>query len=177
MKNYFKLLTIFLLLLSYSLFSQQENLDIFSIARSGSLTDLKTILEKKPESIDQKNMSGYTPLILACYSGNNEVAKYIIDKSNNIDLSNGYGTALMASVVKGNEELVTYLLSNKADVNISDDNGTTALHYAVIFNLEKIAEKLINSGAKYNLKDNRGNTAKDYATLKNNQKILTLFKN
>ncbi|SNR15441.1 ankyrin repeat domain-containing protein [Tenacibaculum jejuense] len=177
MKNYLKL-SIALLLFSYiNLFSQESNKDIFSIARSGSITDLKNILEEKPELIDQKNMAGYTPLILACYSGNNEVAKYIVDKSNNINLNNGYGTALMAAVVKGNKELVSYLLSKKADVNVYDANGTTALHYAVIFNLNPIAEELVNAGAKYDIKDNRGNTAKDYAVLKKNQKLLTLFKN
>lgn len=176
MKNYRILQFTLFLLLSISSYSQEENKDIFSVARSGSLVEMKKILKEKPELIDKKNMAGYTPLILACYSGNNDVAKYIVDKSSNINLNNGYGTALMASVVKKNEELVTYLLSHEADVNISDSNGTTALHYAVIFNLNQIAEKLIKSGAKYDIKDNRGNTAKDYATLKNNQKLLTLFK-
>ena len=159
MKNYIVIQFTFLLFLNFASFSQVDKTDIFSIARSGSLTDLKEILEDKPELIDQKNLAGYTPLILACYSGNNQVAKYIVDRTNTINLNNGYGTALMASVVKANEELVNYLLEHDADVNVSDANGTTALHYAVIFNKSSIAEKLIKSNARFDLKDNRGNTA------------------
>ncbi len=165
-----------LLLNMYVVFSQKSNSDIFQIAKTGSLSELKSLLESNPKLVDQTNEAGYTPLILSCYNGNKEVAMYMIDKSKNINLNNGYGTALMAATVKGNYELVEYLLEKKADTNIADSNGTTALHYAIIFNLENIAELLVKSGAKYDLKDNRGNSAKDYAILKKNKKLLTLFK-
>lgn len=177
MKNYYFIICVFFFFSTlFSSFSQESKSDIFDIARSGTLMELKELLSKNPKSIDEKNKSGYTPLILACYNENDVVAKYIIDNCNDVNLNSGYGTALMAATIKKNEYLVDYLLKKKADVNISDANGTTALHYAIIFNLNSIAEKLIKAGAKYNLKDSRGNTAKDYAILKNKSELLILFK-
>lgn len=157
-------------------YGQENNKDIFEIARSGSLDDFKGLVKGDMKLLDQKSNTGYTPLILACYNGNEKVAMYIADNTEDINLNNGYGTALMAATFKGNTTLVKYLLKKKANTNITDANGTTALHYAVTFNLENIAELLVKSGAKYNLKDNRGNSAKDYALLKKNERLLTLFK-
>lgn len=174
--NYYLIILISFVLLPFSIVSQEKTTTIFDIARTGSLSEIKEFKKENPKAIDSKNDSGYTPLILACYNGNNEVAKYIIDNCKDVNLNNGYGTALMAATIKGNIELVNYLLKKDADTNIADSNGTTALHYAVIFNLDDIAEALVKSGAKYNLKDNRGNTAKDYALLKNKKRLLTLFK-
>lgn len=149
---------------------------IFNIARSGSIQELKELLKIHPFSIDMPNEAGYNALTLACYNSNNEVAKYIVENTKDINANNGYGTALMAATVKGNVELVEYLVQHNADVNISDTNGKTALHYAVVFNSYEIVKFLIKSGAELDLTDNRRNTAKDYAKLKSNKKILTLFK-
>ncbi len=156
-------------------FSQQKNSQLFDIARHGSLQELKEVLNDRPLQIDTPNARGYTPLMLACYYSNVEVAKHLIDHLQSLDTNSGYGTALMAATVKGNNDLVIYLLEHGANPNITDGNGTTALHYAVMFNLEIIASKLIDAGAKSDLEDNRGNTAKDYALIKNNKKLLTLF--
>lgn len=180
MKRFIKTVPIFItffIFLNFSLlYSQEKSADIFQIARNGSVTELKQILKQDPLAINKTNLSGYTPLILACYNGNDQVAKYLVENDADIDLNNGYGTALMAATIKGNAALVTFLLKHKANVNLSDTNGTTALHYAVIFNLDEIAELLYKAGAKYDIKDGRGNTAKDYALLKNKTKLVTLFK-
>jgi len=171
-------LLVLLLLLVNSfqiVFAQDENKTVFQLARSGNLEDFKAMIKKKPALIDAQNEQGYSPLILACYNGNDKVAEYIINHCKDINFNNGYGTALMAATIKGNLHLVNYLLEKKADVNLTDSNGTTALHYAVIFNLDAIAKQLIKSGAKYNLKDNRGKTAKDYAVLKNKTTLLNLL--
>lgn len=166
-----------LLFMSISGIAQENKANqIFDIARKGTLHELKELLQSYPLAIDMPNDAGYNALTLACYNSNNEVAKYIVEQTKNINANNGYGTALMAATVKGNIELVEYLIQHNADMNISDANGKTALHYAVVFNSYEIVEFLIKAGAKFDLKDNRGNTAKDYAKLKSNKKILTLFK-
>lgn len=172
-----KKMTLLLLFVSVSGLTQENRAnEIFDIARNGSLQELKELLKVHPLSIDMPNEAGYNALTLACYNSNNEVAKYIVEKTKDINANNGYGTALMAATVKGNMELVEYLVQHNADMNVFDTNGKTALHYAVVFNSYEIVEFLIKSGAKLDLRDNRGNTAKDYAKLKSNKRILTLFK-
>ena len=124
---------IFILLIGTFFNLNAQEVNIFDIAREGSLVQLKKVIEKDTNVINKINKSGYSPLTLACYYGNNEVAKYLIENIKDINSNSGYGTALMAAVVKKNVELTRFLLEHKADPNIADSNGTTAMHYAVIF--------------------------------------------
>ena len=179
-KNYFtilKKLSFILLISVYTLngFSQEKS--IFDIARNGSLTELKKAVKKDPEIINKVSKEGYTPLTLSCYSGNNDVAKYLIENVKNINAKSGYGTPLMAAVVKNNLKLTALLIKHKAEINATDPNGTSALHYAVMFGLEDITKLLVNAKANTKLKDNRGNSAIDYAKIKGNLNIIKLLNN
>lgn len=169
-----KFITI-LFLSSVALIHAQE--DVFTIARSGSKAQMAEIYTRTPEVINSKNDTGYTPFLLACYNGNVEVVAFLVDKVESINGVSTYGTPLMAAVYKKDEKIIDILLKNKVDVNKTDANGTTALHYATLFNNTSIAEKLIHAGAKANMKDGSGKTALDYAVNYNNQKIISLIKN
>ncbi|WP_321540413.1 ankyrin repeat domain-containing protein [Flavobacterium piscinae] len=50
--------------------------DVFEISRDGSLAELKELIKKEPNCINELNENGYTPLILACYRGNNELVRF-----------------------------------------------------------------------------------------------------
>lgn len=179
-KNYLTILKkiFFVFLVSiYTLNSFSQENSIFDIARSGSLVELKEAVKKDPEIINKVSKEGYTPLTLSCYSGNTDVAKYLIQNVKNINAKSGYGTPLMAAVVKNNVELTDLLIKNKAEINTVDPNGTSALHYAVMFGLEKITKLLVAAKANATLKDNRGNTAIDYAKIKGNLTIIKLLNN
>jgi ankyrin repeat protein len=149
---------------------------IFDVCRSGSLEDIKKLYNKNVNSVNEKNNKGYTPLILACYHGNEPVVSFLVDKVTDINGSSEYGTPLMAAVVKGNTAITKLLLNKNAKTNIADANGTTALHYATLFKQTEIAQLLVNAGAKYDLKDGNGKSAYDYAKINNNQELLTFFK-
>lgn len=156
-------------------FSQEKS--IFDIARNGSLLELKAAVKNNPDIINKVSKEGYTPLTLSCYSGNNEVAKYLINNVKSLNVKSGYGTPLMAAVVKNNTELATLLIKKKANINATDPNGTSALHYAVMFDLEDITKLLVLANANTTLKDNRGNSAMDYAKIKGNSKIIEILNN
>lgn len=169
-----KFITI-LFLLSVALIHAQEN--VFDVARSGSKAQIAKIYKETPALINSKNDAGYTPFLLACYHGNVEVVAFLVDKVESINGVSTYGTPLMAAVYKRDEKIIDILLKHNVDVNKTDTNGTTALHYATLFNNTSIAEKLIHAGAKANKKDGSGKTALDYAVNYKNQKIITLIKN
>ena len=149
--------------------------DIFDIARSGTMDELKTFNELHPNSLNIENNQGYTPLMLAAYHGNIETATYLVNHGADLNGESKYGTPLMAAAIKGNAEIVRLLLSQGADLNKSDSNGTTALLYASIFSLNEIAELLLKGGADSKLKDIKGNTALDYAILTQNETLIKLL--
>lgn len=151
--------------------------NIFDISRKGTLDDIVKIYNSNPEVIHQTNESGYTPLILACYYSNEKIAEFLIDKIDDINGTSDYGTPLMAAVVKGNYNIVKMLLEKNADTNIADANGTTALHYAVMFKNYDLIKLLLEANADLNKKDNRGQSALDYATIYNDKKLNNLLNN
>lgn len=164
---------LFILLHSLNVFSQK---DIFNVARTGTVDEIKALMKANPNCINEVSHEGYSPLLLACYRGNEEVAHFLMKEVKNIDIVSGMGTALMAATVKGNASIVKKLLENKANPNASDSNGTTALIYASIFKNYEIADFLIKAKADPNAKDNRGNSAIDYAILANDDKLIQILK-
>ncbi len=164
-----------LLLIAYSqVFSQS---DIFDASRQGNLNEVISIYSINPDAVNFTNSEGYSPLILACYHGNKEVVKFLIDKVQSINSTSSYGTPLMAAIVKGNIEIIEMLLSRNAATNVADVNGTTAMHYAVLFKNYEAIKLLIEANADLEIKDNRGQSALDYAANYNDKKLNNLLKN
>lgn len=155
----------------------QEAINVFDIARKGTVEQVKAVLKINQNAFHVLNEDGYSPLVLATYRGNNEVAKLLIDSGSYINVSTKMGTPLMAAIVKDNNEIAQLLLEKKADVNTTDANGTTALIYAVQFKNYDIARLLIKADADYITKDKKGNSALDYAILADDDKLIEILKN
>lgn len=151
--------------------------DIFDAARNGQLNEVISVYSKNPNVINLRNSEGYSPLILACYHGNKEVVEFLVDKVNDINGTSDYGSPLMAAVVKGDIEIIEILLSRKASTNIADVNGTTAIHYAVMFKNYEVIKLLMEANADLQMKDKRGQSALDYAAIYNDKKLNNLLKN
>lgn len=165
-----------LFLVTVQFVTAQTSMDIFDIARKGTAAQAIEAVKKQPNIFDSVNKDEYTPLILACYRGNTEVAKVILDHKTNINQNSPMGTALMAATVKGNTEMVQLLLANKADTNIYDTNQNSALLYAVMFKNHRIAQMLIKAKADVNHQDLRGHSALDYAVLANDDQMIQILK-
>ncbi|UZO80787.1 ankyrin repeat domain-containing protein [Aquimarina sp. ERC-38] len=169
---------VLLTLFFFSFFSlSQSQSAVFDVARSGSLEDIEKLYRENPEVIDSVNDSGYTPLILAAYRGNQEVASFLAKRCTTIDYISGDGTALMAAAVKGDHFITEKILENKADPNITDTKNTTALHYAVMFGHVGIVELLLEAGAVTSIKDASGSTVHVHASRLQNEAILELLNN
>jgi ankyrin repeat protein len=154
----------------------QEKLDVFEVARKGTVDNAKELLKANSNAFNVINEDGYTPLILACYRGNNEVAKFLIANNSDINYKSKMGSALMAATAKGNLEVVKMLLENNANPDITDTNGMTALLYAVNFKNYDLVKLLVKYKSNLEAKDNRGYNALDYAILANDDKLIELLK-
>jgi ankyrin repeat protein len=85
-------------------------------------------------------------------------------------------TPLMSAIAYSSEEKIKQLIALGADVNmIREDNGMTALMYAVQCSETKLIEFLINSGANVDAQDYDGRTALMYAARSSRKAIVQLL--
>ncbi len=120
---------------------------------------------------------GFSPLILASYRGNFEVAKYLITIVKDVNYQSPEGTALMAAVMRNNMELIQLLIHKKANLDLTSKTGVTALMLAIQFKKIEVIQILLLNKANKLLKDNEGKTAFEYAVNTNNDTIIQLIKN
>lgn len=157
--------------------AQNQARSIFDIARNGTVEEVKELMKQNPDVINQTNENGFSPLILACYRGNVEVADFLIDNVKDVNYKSQEGTALAGLSVKYNKRLVEHLLKKNADPNIADATGATPLFWAVKFGNKELTELLLKYKADKSRKDSMGMTPFEYALQTNNKEIINLLKN
>ncbi|SHH43395.1 ankyrin repeat domain-containing protein [Winogradskyella jejuensis] len=169
-----KKVCLFILFLScVTLLTAQQN--IFDACRQGDLDTVIKIYTIDENSINIQEETGYTPLVLACYYGHENIVEFLVDKVKSLNDKTSYGSPLMAATVKGYDNIVDILLANKVDPNITDEQGVTAAHYAVLFKNYDIVEKLVNANADFTIKNNVDKSALDYALSHNDEKLNKLL--
>ena len=89
--------------------------DVFDCARTGTARRNGSLLHYNPKLVDALNDRGSSPLTLAAYYNNLEVANYLINKVDNINGNSKDGTPLMAAVVKGHIEIAKAFVEAGAD--------------------------------------------------------------
>jgi ankyrin repeat protein len=167
------LINITFLLLPFLGISQEKN--IFDIARKGTLHEIENAYKKNPELINSVDERKSSPLILASYRGNTEVALFLADKVKDVNYNSGMGTALMAAVMADNIAIIEKLIAVKADLNKTDASGKTALIHATFFSKTPIVKMLLKAGADKTIKDADGRIAIDYANFNKNTELVILL--
>lgn len=154
----------------------QPTTDFFQQTKNGNVQAVEQLVKENPNWINQKNENGFTALILAAYTGKDEMVKCLVEHGGNIDFNTEMGTALMAAVVKGNLKIAHYLLKNKANPNLFDANGVTALMYAVQFKNVEMVALLLKHNADKLQQDHKKKTAFEYAVFIGDERIINLLK-
>jgi uncharacterized protein len=128
-----KLLILFVAVASALNSASAQTLNLFTAARSNDVNLTKTLLDAKAD-VNQTDDKGYTPLILATYNDNFEVAQLLLKHGANTEIKDHSArTALMGASFKGNEREVKLLLDNGANASAADSKGLTSMMYAVMF--------------------------------------------
>ena len=110
-----------------------ESANLFIAARTNDVVGARALLANKAD-VNQQDEKGYTPLIIATYNGNYDVAQFLLDHGAATEKKDTSGrTALMGVSFKGEDREVELLLKYGADPNAKDAHGMTSMMYAVMF--------------------------------------------
>ncbi|MFW9976711.1 MAG: ankyrin repeat domain-containing protein [Candidatus Thorarchaeota archaeon] len=122
-------------------------LPILWAALRGHFDIVKHLVENGAD-IDGKNHADWTALMQASMEGHLDIVKYLVEKGAEVNARTFVsGTALMFSSGNGHIEVVKFLLANGADITIQidgteDDDGMTALDYAIQYGRPEVAKIL-----------------------------------
>ncbi|MEI0603013.1 ankyrin repeat domain-containing protein [Brachyspira alvinipulli] len=111
---------------------------------------------------------------------NNDIKRLIRDNRNNIDYKirdNDSKTLLMYAVFNGDKEIIKEIASHSDNIDDIDNNGRTALHWAVYYNKYDAVAALIELGAKTNIKDDYSLTPLDIAQYEGYKDIYEYLSN
>ncbi len=149
--------------------------DIFAAARTGDVKRMEALFKIKADTINTKNESGFTPLIIACYRNQVGAAKFLLNHKADVNATSPEGPVILGACYKGNLELTTLLINYKADVNTKNEAGTTALMYAALSGNVDLVKLLLKHGAKKNAEEKSGKTALSYAKMNGSKEVINLL--
>lgn len=148
--------------------------DLHDAARAGDLEGLQAIYFSNPTVINARDKHSRTPLHLAAWSGQTEVAEFLCNHKADVGAAAVDDmAAIHFASQKGHLEIVRILLRSGASVNASTRKGMSALHYAVQGNHLEVVKFLIRKGASLSAKTKAGKRAIDLANDDEVRSILT----
>ena len=142
-----------------------------------SLQVVNLLLQNGASPCIGNSENGFTPLMMACYNGNLEIAKVLIkaDKST-VSQSNFDGTAaLLIASMYGHTGIVHLLLENGCSPNLTDNDSKSALTAASQEGYIEIAHLLLEAGADPNMVNRMGITALMSASLCGHSEVVKLL--
>ena len=103
----------------------------------------------------------------ACINGEISLIQKKINRNFNLGYYNKFGeTPLILATINNHNNIVKELCKyKKNNINCIDENGYTALYYAVENNNYENVESLLNAGSNYNIILPNGDTSMSYACM------------
>lgn len=170
------------LLLPSTLLSQQA--EVFNKVYAKDLEGIKKLIAEGADLNVREDFYSMTPLLMACNSNYEEVAKVLIEGGADIHLkaSNG-GTALLFAAMRS-KELTKLLLSKGADITARSDNGSGVITNCTMGIISgrvdyELAELLLSKGAEIDEVNTTeyygGYTPLFWAVNDNNQQLVSFL--
>lgn len=128
----------------------------------GKIDNVQDSLASNKSYANQYSNDGFTPLSLAAFFNQTEIAKLLLENGADPNLhATGPSkvNALHAAVAKENYELCKYFIEYGVKVNAPQMQNVTALHAAAHKGNLKLVKLLVANGAEINLKMDNEDTA------------------
>jgi ankyrin repeat protein len=142
------------------------DINLFEASAAGKFDVVAHLVYSHPEAINFYAEDGFTPLGLACYFGQYEIARYLVLKGADVNLpsNNGFSVYPLHSAAAGNyTQIARMLIENNAQVNVKQQAGATALHSAAQNGNIDLLILLLEHGADVNIRMEGGKLPADLA--------------
>eukprot|EP01037_Dinobryon_pediforme_P003830 gene3830-3878_t len=143
-----------------------DDISLFEAAAAGKFDVVAHLVYLHPEALNFYAEDGFTPLGLACYFGQYEIARYLILKGADVNLpsNNGFKVYPLHSAAAGNYTAIArMLIENNAQVNVKQQAGVTALHSAAQNGNIDLLILLLEHGADVTIRMEGGKLPADLA--------------
>jgi uncharacterized protein len=160
------------------LLSLGPKLDIFNACVAGQTERVLDEIRRNPALLEAQSSDGWTPLHLAAFFGQAELAKALIDAGAKVDARSSNAmknTPLHAAAAGGQAAVVELLLKRGADPNATQDGGWTALHSAAQAGNREMMEVLLANGAHVNARAANNQSPLDLALSTGREDIAALL--
>jgi ankyrin repeat protein len=151
-----------------------DEINLFEAAAVGKFDVMVNLVGSHPEAINFYAEDGFTPLGLACYFGQYEIAEFLVQKGANVNLhsNNGFKVYPLHSAAAGNyTNIARMLLENGAWINVKQEAGATALHSAAQSGNIDLLILLLEHGADITVRMEGGKLPADLAREKGFEEI------
>jgi ankyrin repeat protein len=160
------------------LLKYNSDISLFEASAVGKFDVVAHQVFNHPDDLNLYAGDGFTPLGLACYFGQFEVARYLVLKGADVNLpsNNGFNVFPLHSAAAGNyTDIARMLVNNGAQVNIKQQAGVTPLHSAAQNGNLELLILLLEKGAEVNTRMEGGKLPADLAREKGYDDIAEIL--
>ena len=156
----------------------RPDLDFFEACVAGQTDRVLSEIRENGKLLQAHNTDGWTPLHLAAFFGQQELAQGLLDAGAEVNARSTNAmrnNPLHAAAAGGKTDLVQLLLQRGANVNARQEGGWTALHGAAQAGNRPMVELLIAHGADIQARAANNQSPLDLALLKGHGEIAALL--
>jgi uncharacterized protein len=161
------------------LLRQKKDLDIYEAAAVGDKKALNRALNREPYLLNSYSPDGFTPLGLASYFNQREMAELLLLKGAKVNQASRNEikmAPLHGAVSSGLVDIARILLEHGAKVNARQGAGYTPLHQAAYNGQLEMVELLVHHGAELEAHLPNGKTPLNLALEKSHQEVAELIR-
>ena len=153
-------------------------INLFEASAAGKFDVVAHLLYSHADAVNDYAPDGFTPLGLACYFGQFEVARYLVLKGADVNLpsNNGFQVYPIHSAAAGNyTDIARMLVENGAKINVKQQAGATPLHSAAQNGNLELLILFLENGAETNVRMEGGKLPADLAREKGYAEISEIL--
>jgi len=143
-----------------------DEVNLFEAVAAGRFDVVSNLVETYPEAVNYYAEDGFTPLGLACYFGQYEIALFLILKDADVNLpsNNGFNVYPIHSAAAGNyTDIAALLIEAGANINVKQQAGVTPIHSAAQHGNLDLLILLLENNADINIRMEGGKLPADLA--------------